>query len=212
VLFHKIYRVLQFALIASIVVLIAATTYNFRTLTVPGVWVACFLGSLLTFAFYWMEGQWVPANSIVVSADGVIKHSFKKKTFVAERTLDNTSTIILGSILSTDEMRVQPITSNPKVRDITYRVKVQFTSRLVEAPHSLFAIWRKSATTVQENVDKFVRQLCYDFNEQYSIELGAFYNPLDQTQQEKFSAKLREFLEPKLANVELAFDSTAFSC
>jgi hypothetical protein len=109
-------------------------------------------------------------------------------------------------------MIVRPITVNPKVREISYFVKVKFASNLAQATHTLSAIWRKSATNVQMNVDQFLRQLCYDFNEEHSAELGTFYNPLDPAQQDKFSTKLREFLEPKLAAVGLTFDSTAFSC
>jgi hypothetical protein len=127
--------------------------------------------------------------------------------------LRKNSKIVLGSTLNTDTMTVRLITANPKVREITYIVKMRFTSRLAaEAQHSLSKIWRKSATTVRENIDQFVRQLCYDFNEQHSIVLGKLYNPLDQTQQERFSVLLQAFLEPKLRAVELTFDSASFSC
>lgn len=172
--------------------------------------VASLFGFLVCF-FTTLDPEVAPANTAQFNQSGEFIRTYKKKTQVSDKTWRDNSFISLGACMTTKMMTVRPITPNPKVREITYKVTVRTPMVVPILAASIRKIWR-SKGTVQDNLDAFVRQQCYDFNEQHSVELGALYNPLDEKQQATFRQLLATFLTPRLAEANLTFADATFSC
>ena len=105
------------------------------------------------------------------------------------------------------DMRVAPITANPKVRDVIYQVVV--------AP--IVTIEGVQQLVDQKLMDKqardaFVRSLLYDFNNDHSTQIGELYNPCRAEQQDAFYQLVRGFLEPHLSPTGLKIVDASFSC
>ncbi|MDP3992904.1 MAG: hypothetical protein Q8Q05_01680 [bacterium] len=122
---------------------------------------------------------------------------------------------------TTYEMKVQPITSNPKVRDLHYEVGVAIRSG-TDAYSRFLATFGdpgldgdpmsgRPLRLESEKARTFVRSLLYDFNEEHSRDLAEYYNPLDETQQAKFASLVRPYLKDKLTAVGLEIRSIRFS-
>lgn len=104
---------------------------------------------------------------------------------------------------------VSPITENPKVRTVSYRIEYKVNdfgkllketirsscylddagkeNRIVSTRRTIFC------------VDNLLGYHLYEFNNNYSKEMAGFYNPLSAEQKSAFLSLLKESLEPKYA-------------
>jgi len=132
--------------------------------------------------------------------------SFNSLTFLW-RTDDRLKNVVQYSYKSIDtftDMKLHPVTENPKVRDLTYNVMV----KTADNPEGAVLYQR---TTKGEPPQQWVKRQLYEFNEQYSKKLAVFYNPLYDQQQREFDQLVREFLEPRCRAVGLRYDHAAFA-
>lgn len=105
---------------------------------------------------------------------------------------------------------VMPITENPKVRQISYSVRIE-----IARPEVFFkktpARWEmREATEVRREVVNIAARWLYEFNEHHSKGLGELYNPLDEGQVSQLRKMvlpwLNEKLEPEgLRGIDVAF-------
>lgn len=93
---------------------------------------------------------------------------------------------------------VSPITSNPKVRMITYRIE----GMIYDPATYLKKVTRRDSNGVKDVANREVRAVleywAYEFNNAYSKELAAFYNPRDDEQLSKFAWLVEEYFNEKL--------------
>lgn len=108
----------------------------------------------------------------------------------------------------TVKMGVSPITENPKVQRIDYRVEVvqlgslgalvDFRSNVLHNPKF-------------GDAQRLVEYWCFEWQFKHSKEIAEFYNPVNSEQQRRFQTLLRAFVEPKLAGTGVAFAGASFS-
>jgi len=103
--------------------------------------------------------------------------------------------------------KVSPITNNPKVRRLSYTVRVEivdlhdyFNSIGLKPKHGTNSLFTENAVIFQRTVEYEL----YEFNNTHSKELAAFYNPLDRKQTADLAALLKQHINPKLVNSGLA--------
>ena len=98
-------------------------------------------------------------------------------------------------------MEITPITPNPKVRKISY--KVNFIAKA-----SNKVAFRALSQWVREKFNHFLSPTSYaieqrlqyelyEFNEANSKEIAEFYNPMDKEQQSRFKELISQFLRAK---------------
>lgn len=105
-------------------------------------------------------------------------------------------------------METHPITANPKVRQMKYRISTKVSDSI--ASMQLFYSFQKEKKGWWEQ-SKFLKRMLFNFNEEHSKDLAELFNPLEPTQQEKFTALVKGYLNPKLALVGLEVKETEFS-
>jgi hypothetical protein len=93
---------------------------------------------------------------------------------------------IMAALSVTTTSAVEPITDNPKVRNLIYVVEVEID------PAYYFYEGRVKKTTA--DAVKKIESCLYEFNNQYSRELGEFYNPHDDVQLEQLSKIVTSYL------------------
>ncbi|MDO8655541.1 MAG: hypothetical protein Q7R48_04020 [bacterium] len=118
-------------------------------------------------------------------------------------------------------MKVQPITANPKVRELAYTVELAISNNaesmsLYVARFGAPSLKMLSQGTHQlyfesEEIGKHVQSLLYEFNEYHSKELSKFYNPFDEKQQQEFGQLLRTYVEKDAARFGLEIREARFS-
>ncbi len=120
-------------------------------------------------------------------------------------------------------MAVQPITPNPKLRDLHYDFEAVIGPDLEAYGHYIAKFGAPMLDKYDENrvlkpprlnskdINNFVRSLLYELNERHSRDLAEFYNPLDDEQQKRFSNLVRQFIEEDLRKVGLQIRSVRFS-
>ncbi|MFH0873728.1 MAG: hypothetical protein V1846_02700 [Candidatus Komeilibacteria bacterium] len=103
-------------------------------------------------------------------------------------------------------MKVQPITDNPKVRNLEYRVSWEYpTETDLEG-------WTTLLTELKgETPQTYMSRQLYEFDEKHSRELAKFYNPLDGYQQTEFRDLLMKFMWPTLQKSNLRIVEATFS-
>ncbi len=101
---------------------------------------------------------------------------------------------------------VSPITENPKLRKLTYELKVS----VFDFDRFFGTIGIKAGSsgethegTDEKNVNEFringaVTYQIYEFNNAYLQELAKFYNPQDAAQREKLDALVKSYFNPRL--------------
>lgn len=100
---------------------------------------------------------------------------------------------------------VSPITSNPRVRNLTYVVeaKVGSIERFLEGK-------RPDNRNEQTRITRAVGYHLNEFNEKFSRELADFYNPLDDGQNEKFARLIEDCVNPQIANEGIVIKFISF--
>lgn len=118
-------------------------------------------------------------------------------------------------------MKVQPITANPKVRELNYSVELAISNNaesmsLYVARFGAPSLKMFSQGTYQlyfesGEIEKHVQSLLYEFNEYHSKELSKFYNPFDENQQQEFGRLLRTYVEKDAASFGLEIRRARFT-
>src|SRR3989344_6276213 len=102
---------------------------------------------------------------------------------------------------SSAAMHIQPITTNPKVRNLNYSVGVSVGN----TPEDFIA-WNR----LKVNLQNWLEFQLYEFNEAHSRELAEFYNPASREHQLKFQSLLRAFLLPLIKDKGLYLTGSSF--
>lgn len=100
----------------------------------------------------------------------------------------------------------QPITANPKIRNIAYSVKTKVANVQTNYNH-----YNHSRPTSKELSNQFLNKNIYDFNEYCSKELANFFNPLEKKQQADFFKLTSKYLNPRLNEIGLAVAEAHFN-
>lgn len=151
----------------------------------------------------------IPAQSVVVRINQASKSELVA-TFPNECLIWKSDERMRGQVVSYDQVRkevslsVSPITDNPKVRKISYKVQVRALGKPESVIPHLEALQGKK-------LSEWVKYYLYEFNDKKSKELAQFYNPLDDSQQYRFKRLIRDFLEPHLKNAHISLYDTHFS-
>jgi hypothetical protein len=103
-------------------------------------------------------------------------------------------------------MTLHPITDNPKVRNLTYQVRVKKASLFDTSGR-----WEAVLLPFNLDVDTWLEYQLYEFNEMHSKKAARFYNPLDTKQQAEFASMVEEFLKPHLEAMGGSLVSVSFS-
>lgn len=120
---------------------------------------------------------------------------------------------------------VTPITDNPKVRHVSYWVAARISSPdrfFLEPNRRLIYAWNHNGSydlvwvgakpvAVSDVIAQLVGSKLYEFNDQHSRELAAFYNPLDPTQLRDLKKLMEPWLADHLAGTGIAVQVTGFS-
>lgn len=108
---------------------------------------------------------------------------------------------------------VNPITENPKVRNLGYTVEFKIqdcllkqTEESIQERYNLFgadsiakfSIYLKDIPMVY--VSKNIKSALFEFSEKYSKIISKFYNPEDDKQQAEFAGLLSEYLKDEVSN------------
>ena len=107
---------------------------------------------------------------------------------------------------SSINMKVSPITENPKVREIFYQVKVEVIKSL-RGFQDYYNTFEKTGETKM----RFLKRILLNFNEAHSRELGRLFNYLEEEQQKRFSKMVETYLSPYLKGTGLRLKSATFS-
>ncbi len=168
-------------------------------------------GKTLTLKSYTVK---IPGNSFLLSAGGekILVHFPDAPCYMPfERwekyRNEGAKWVSYGPQRHEFAMSVNPITDNPKVQKIEYRVTL--------TPRASFDSRQSYRAKVLRDprfrtMDKLVAYHCYEWQYAHSKEIAGFYNPIDPEQQRKFKETLRSFLEPRLADTGLEFLNARF--
>lgn len=88
-------------------------------------------------------------------------------------------------------MHLNPITTNPKVRNLIYKVEISGGATLQECVS--LHLWQKRNG---RSADDWLRYQLYELNEAKSREMSQFYNPCDTSQQAEFRKLVEDWLPP----------------
>lgn len=105
--------------------------------------------------------------------------------------------------------KVQPITENPKVRQLTYEIDIEvkyvnkFFNTIGKKPHNNLIPGKEENEKIIKDT---VMYHLYNFNEKYSKQLAKFYNPLDPEQKKKLEMMLMEYINPKITKCGLSVE------
>lgn len=157
-------------------------------------------GMLLTFEHL---SPFVNAGSIIAK-DGHIVEVVAKRTRFWLRDIEDCK--ILSCAPQTVEMSVSPITDNPKVRELHYRVRVG-----IPTDSTKFQLFWDEVEVKSGGLQQWLRCQLYDLNEEKSKELAKLWNPLRLEQQYEFHDLVKGFLIPRLDKVGLTFGHASFS-
>lgn len=105
--------------------------------------------------------------------------------------------------------KVQPITPNPKVRQL--HVNITFVSAGTLQLYRLYRRFCRSLWPKHQSFDAWVQYQLYEFKNARSKDLGELYNPLEPTQQDRLTAMLKSFFEPMLENSGVILAEASFS-
>jgi hypothetical protein len=109
-------------------------------------------------------------------------------------------------VIGTARITVHPITENPKIRNISCCVKV-IANREIAVLQQLIDVWGIENTSSWE---KKIQSFLYDFAEKFSIQLGKFFNPMNNEQQEEFERMVHDFFDGKILSAGLVIKSASF--
>ncbi len=167
--------------------------------------------------------EFVKDHRIIISENGSVVQAFPKNTIIWQNRWDKL--ISQGRLTDYREryvrvaMSAHPITDNPKVRSLKYSISV----KSYESPEALIALESVvgkytyamgiDPTTNSDEKAKItnkIRFLLFEFNEKKSKDLATLYNPLDDAQQARFKAMVKESIGTQLTGIGCYLDYVAF--
>jgi hypothetical protein len=164
----------------------------------------------------------IPANCFVIdyrcTFDQGVKTYTKAEVLLWRKSWNRAKEIYyipLGIFQNSDMMfpkvKIRPITANPKVRDISFKVKLGFGGELNAEAIQRAIIYFGKINPCEWKLDDAVKGLAYEFAEAKSKQISEFYNPLDSKQQKEFEDLAGSFLNEKLEKTSLIVYSAKFS-
>lgn len=146
-------------------------------------------------------------KSMVVKDGHILKYFLEYTVLWRDEVSDLLESTVLSyaAVPCTVTMSLQPITPNPKVRKLSYKVVAEAagTPEAALQVHELLGKW--------DSVDDCLRYHLYNFQEQKSTALGQFFNPLDSEQQRNFAELVLDFLSPLLERTGVIVKTALFN-
>lgn len=178
---------------------------------------ALFLFSLAAWEIVDDKTRKIFPNSVLVSGTtGKIDRVVTKKLMVWKRTFTRSglANIVLGTQTAFINMEVSPITKNPKVIMLRYKVEVKGlfddSTKLQLFLDNMWASGIKLWDDFRRHILSVVKFQLYELNEKNSKELAVFYNPEDKKQQANFQTCIADLINPALRKVGLVVESASF--
>ncbi len=152
------------------------------------------LSSIVTLAVMWRYGYSVSLGEVGVRVDGIRYSEFKESTMCWQRNC------ILIAANSEIEGAVQPITDNPKVRHLKYKLEVTIVDPTAFARAVQLTPGQKCPGDGPNRcqLNDAVLYEIYEFNNANSKELAKYYNPYDKNQTSELQKLLNIKLTPPL--------------
>ena len=168
--------------------------------------------ALLFIPVAWLLGsiEKVGPYALTLDSSGQIKEIFEKEIRFWSWDQRIKGLVSYGQRNFSCSMEVSPITENPKVRRLNYRVQLEASG----TPDAFLQLKKFLANLKErgfENIENWIEFQLYEFQEKSSQELGKLYNPLKKAQQQTLLELLREFFQPLLKGTDITVSSTRFS-
>jgi len=157
-----------------------------------------------------------PNSAYVSNTTGkIIQTQMEKITVWKKKHAQLGLTIIpLKAETTTIHMALSPITPNPKVRKLSYKVTVKGlfddSSKLQLFLNNMLASGLKLCYNLSKHISSIVKFQLYEMNEKNSKELAGFYNPEDKAQQTSFQKCIAKYINPTLEKIGLEVESASF--
>ncbi|GEM_PF-3959781 len=198
---YKSYSVLVFSLVfvLTLATLILIPTYHtlYRGLACISFNALVILAGLVLIFL-----RYVPKNTLYIR-DLQVYHHFPEEAVIPDS--EHRVLLKMGFTAVSCEMEVacytssvQPITQNPKVREIVYGIYIS-ASEGVEALLKRRRL-EKEVSFLYGNLEMWKRSLLYRFNDAKSADLAELFDPMNSKQQESFARLAYQFLDPFLAD------------
>lgn len=147
---------------------------------------------------YYEFPDW-PHKLYAIQSDGRLV----EKPWGAFEYANNLAWVAAPGKVYVSQTSVTPITSNPKVRKISYGARgsiVDPEKYLAKPEHRhLWIQVRPDIESVESDVKRSLQFCQYELNNAHSTELAEFYNPLDKTQTQRFREMVEGYLNSCLA-------------
>lgn len=181
--------------VIGIILLVISVVFVFRT--------TVFLGR------FGILGKMAKKDRLLIKCNGKILKVFSDPTgeviFWWELFGKNIKSFLWESTIN---MSTEPITSNPKLRRLNYKIIFGIEQTKV----GLSKYWKKFGINyISSDIVNEVRCFLFDFNEERSRELAKFFNPLRKEQQEEFLNLVKDFISPKIQELGLEIQTASFS-
>jgi hypothetical protein len=181
----------------SLVVLFASFILSERK---PYLALALFLLSIGGGLFSFVFGEMFRPYTVVIQNDNILLDSRSDiATSWSWQIPKDGKVIRYGAREIAVTMHLQPITDNPKVRRLTYKVSGNVGADTWAEYEPLYDTYRKLGLNSPEEM---LGYFLYDFNEMESKKLAEFWNPLDAAQQAKFSLLVENYLRMKISGLQ----------
>ncbi len=171
-------------------------------------------GSTVLSPLYW---EFPLQTVVLVDKDGTIRDS-SNFLGVLDVPWSKHAVVNLARDIYESKITIQPVTANPKVRHLVSKVSARISDEqtyLLSVPE---AVLHKGWFGGDNHPDLGpailrgqVESAIYEFHEKYSVELGAFYNPHDASQQKKFYELVAKEIMPKLSKKGIEVTDAKFS-
>ncbi len=175
-----------------------------RYIVVSSLMVVFFCTSILGLSIF------VPNKSMIISNDlQEIVHVNQGSVFAIFRNneiLENCKIVSFKKgIIDKIFMSFNPISVNPKVREISYSVELMSIESPEEALNRLK--FEKEVRPLKDHLKFWL----YEFHEKHGKEIAEFYNPVNEKQQQKFSSLLKDFISPHLEKTGVEISNVRFN-
>ncbi len=184
--------------------------------------IPCILGGLMVaipfFATKAVEGK------TFLLRNGEVVAVFEQSVFRFQKNYNQLAQgcqlLSYESVACLADMHLNPITTNPKVRDLRYVVHIQvkenpqarlsFLKTCVAFGSTKGTLDGSGNHVAPPGLTAYLTYHLYEFNEAKSKELAELYNPLDANQQSRFAAMVVNFLSETLSRAGCEVVSAGF--
>jgi hypothetical protein len=163
-----------------------------------------FVTSLFVIIITTLTIKQIPSQSLIISPQGKIMRVVENYKSDWSWNYINYTIESFAPQSNAFEMKVNPITDNPKVRNLQYTVEVE----ILGTPDD-YLNYKK--TLGKKSLQQWLGYWLLEFNNSHSKQLGAFSNYYDDQQQTEFNKLIKKYIGPKLVNTGIRFKNAKFT-